>query len=402
MKRLLNRGFNFSILPNKMDLTQVLTDYKKFERTIVWHEFWHGKDTEIDYEKPIFQIVKTNMPKNYSVPEGLKIFLSSVKSEILDPKNRNNIQCNLPVDEICALKELIKLQKDREIVIKSCDKGAGIMILDFKQYMQACYDHLTSKTANGTPYYSNVDDLAEERVKTKIRKILKDMLEKNVISKSEFDAMNADDKTPGRFYSNFKIHKPHKHGEPPPVRPIISGAGSITEGIATFVEFFIHKIATTHETYLQDTPDFLRMISRLNKGPKLGTNAILATWDAIGLYTNIIHTEGLSCLQEQLNEQTQQETPSEYIIQLMEVILNQNIFTFHDSLWKQEVGAAMGSKPIPHYANIFMARTMDKGMKNLALKYNEKKYKSLTIIKTFFRWLFFLFLMEQQSNSTNF
>ena len=72
MKRLLNRGFNFSILPNKMDLTQVLTDYKKFERTIVWHEFWHGKNTEIDYEKPIFQVVKTNMPKNHTVPEGLK------------------------------------------------------------------------------------------------------------------------------------------------------------------------------------------------------------------------------------------------------------------------------------------------------------------------------------------
>ena len=268
-------------------------------------------------------------------------------------KTEKNIQGNLPMDEIVALKELIKLQKDREIVIKACDKGAGIMILDFKQYMEACYDHLTSKTANGTPYYSKVDDLAEERVKTKIRKILKDMLEKNVISKTEFDAMSADDKTPGRFYSNFKIHKPHKHGEPPPVRPIISGAGSITEGIATVVEFFIHKIATTHETYLQDTPGFLRMISQLNNGPTLGKNAILATWDAIGLYTNIIHTEGLSCLQEQLNEQTQHETPSEHIIQLMEVILSQNIFTFHDSLWKQEVGAAMGCKPIPHYANIF-------------------------------------------------
>ena len=228
-----------------------------------------------------------------------------------------------------------------------------------------------------------MDDLAEERVKTKIRKILKDMLEKNVISKTEFDAMSADDKTPGRFYSNFKIHKPHKHGEPPPVRPIISGAGSITEGIATFVEFFIQKIATTHETYLQDTPDFLRMISQLNKGPKLGKNAILATWDVIGLYTNIIHTEGLSCLQEQLNEQTHHETPSEHIIQLMEVILKQNIFTFHDSLWKQEVGAAMGSKPIPHYANIFMARTMDKGMKNLALKYNKKNTESLQLLKRF-------------------
>ena len=67
----------------------------------------------------------------------------------------------------------------------------------------------------------------------------------------------------------------------------------------------------------------------------------------------------------------------------MEVILNQNIFTFHDSLWKQEVGAAMGSKPIPHYANIFMARTMNKGMKNLALKYNANNTEALQLLKRF-------------------
>ena len=63
MKRLLNRGFNLSIHPNKMDLTQLLTDYKQFERSIVWLELCYGKDTEIDYEKLIFQVVKPICPK---------------------------------------------------------------------------------------------------------------------------------------------------------------------------------------------------------------------------------------------------------------------------------------------------------------------------------------------------
>ena len=64
-----------------------------------------------------------------------KTFLNAVKSELTDPRNRNKEACNLPVDELNALKEFIKLQKDRVIVIKACDKGAGIMIFNFNEYL---------------------------------------------------------------------------------------------------------------------------------------------------------------------------------------------------------------------------------------------------------------------------
>ena len=270
MERLLNRGFNFSILPNKMDLTQVLTDYKKFERRIIWHEYHFGKDDQSEDEKPAFRTQKTNLPKNNVIPEGLKVFLNSVKSELLDPRNRNKEECNIPVDEIIALKELIQLKKDQKIVIKACDKGAGIMILNFSEYMKACYDHLLSKTADGQKYYEKVDDFSVERAKVNITNILKEGLENNFINKQEYDSMIPEDKNPGKFYSNLKVHKPHTYMKaPPPVRPINSGSGSLTEGIATFVEHHIKQSATTHSTYLQDTPDFLRIISHINKGPKL-------------------------------------------------------------------------------------------------------------------------------------
>ena len=91
------------------------------------------------------------MPKGYTTPNDLKIFLSSIKSELSDPRNRNKEDCNLPINEIHALKQLITLQKERKIVIKACDKGAGIMILDVKDYIKACYNHLLSKTASDKP-----------------------------------------------------------------------------------------------------------------------------------------------------------------------------------------------------------------------------------------------------------
>ena len=110
--------------------------------------------------------------------------------------------------------------------------------------------------------------------------------------------MSVEEKGPGRFYCNFKVHKKHEHMKPPPVRPITSGSGSLTEGIATFVEHHIQNISTNHETYIQDTPDFLRMINKINGGPKLGKQVVLATLDVEGLFTNITHTEGLQCLQK--------------------------------------------------------------------------------------------------------
>jgi hypothetical protein len=178
------------------------------------------------------------------------------------------------------------------------------------------------------PYYNKVDELEVEISKANIKNVLEEMLKKEIISKQEFDAMLADDKNPGRFYSNFKVHKTHVHRRAPPVRPINSGCGSITEGIATYVEHHIKQSATLHDTYIQDTPDFLRFITHINNGPQLKTNAILVTWDVEGLFTNIVHKDGLHCLQEQLEERTQPKVPSEYLIKLMGLILHQNIFFF--------------------------------------------------------------------------
>ena len=267
MDRLLNRGLNFSILPDKIDITQLLVDCKKYERAVIWTEYWHGKENIELKEQPIFKTNKSNLPKNYRVPDDLKVFLNSIRSEISDPRNRIDEECNLPPDEKAALKDLAKLQKDKKIVIKSCDKGAGILILDYSEYMKACYKHLSSTNPEQSPYYSQVDGLEVERTKTKIETILKDAIQNSIKTKDEYEGMIANDKEPGRFYCNFKIHKQHETNKAPPERPIISGSGSITEGIGEYVNFHIKEIGSKHDSYIQDTPDFLRIIKNINEGP---------------------------------------------------------------------------------------------------------------------------------------
>ena len=41
---------------------------------------------------------------------------------------------------------------------------------------------------------------------------------------------------------------------------------------------------------------------------------------------------------------------------MMEILLKNNVFVFYETNWIQNVGAAMGCKPVPPYANIFMAQ----------------------------------------------
>ena len=147
MDKLINKGLNITILPRRLDITEVLVDYKKFARSVIWQEFWHGRDqnSDIDLKTPIFKNHnKKNLPKNYQVPKNLQIFLNSIKSEILDPRNRNSTNCNISPQETQALKEIIKLQKERIITIKECDKGAGVIVLDFNEYINDCLEHLTS------------------------------------------------------------------------------------------------------------------------------------------------------------------------------------------------------------------------------------------------------------------
>ena len=282
MTNVLNRGLNFCILPMKLDITQVLVDWKRFERTMIWTEFWHGSEDCINKER-IFQIKKNNLPKNHKTPDDLKVYLEAAKWELIDNKNRTKTECNLPSEEVKAIKELIQLQKDRIITIKPCDKGAGIIILDFQEYLRACTDHLNSKQlqTNGesVPYYEKVDSSVVQEAKSKIKLILEEGYDNLIISKEEYEAMDPTDKNPSKFYCTFKVHKNHKEGEAPPERPIISGSGSITENPSLYLEHHLKDIAKKHSTYLQDTPHFLREIEQINMGPKLPENAMLVTLD---------------------------------------------------------------------------------------------------------------------------
>jgi hypothetical protein len=138
MTKILNRGLNFCVTPLTLNLTEVLVDYRKYERKVKWVEFFSDQnedndpDTEIEWKPEIFRKEKSNLPPNTS--NAVKTFLNSVKSDITG-STFNKTRSNISKDETEALKTLVKLQRNCVIVIKPCDKGAGIIIVDHAKYV---------------------------------------------------------------------------------------------------------------------------------------------------------------------------------------------------------------------------------------------------------------------------
>ena len=82
------------------------------------------------------------------------------------------------------------------------------------------------------------------------------------------------------------------------------------------------------------------------------------------MYTNIPQDEGLDIVEQALDDRSL-PFPKEFLTSLLELTLKYNIFEFNSELYLQLIGTAMGIRPAPSYANLFMAK-IDKVAQDLA------------------------------------
>ena len=264
--------------------------------------------------------------------------------------------------------------------------------MNFTEYLRASNAHLNSTLKNldgsTSKYYTKVNNTCIEEARMKLLNVLTEALDNKMISKEEFDAMNPEGKGAAKFYLTFKVHKEHKPGSAPPERPICSGSGSMYENVSTFVEHFIKEAGTTHQTYLKDTPDFFRFIEEINKTGNISEKSMLLTMDVIGLFTNIPKEDGINAVTEALEEKEVKEINTQFLVRLLRLILENNIMEFNSELYKQEIGAPMGSKPVPPYANTFVARKIDHNILKIAEKYSKDGKLPMEYLKRFLDDLF--------------
>ena len=151
-----------------------------------------------------------------------------------------------------------------------------------------------------------------------------------------------------QFYTLTKIHKPTPVG-----RPIISGCECPTERISSFLDCLLQPIAKSQKSYLEDTTDFINFIEKT----RVVENAILVSMDVISLYTNIPQEEGITiiCKAYETLYQNKPPTPSQYLADMLRLILRENSVQFVGKSYLQVQGTAMGTKMAVAFASIFMS-----------------------------------------------
>ena len=121
------------------------------------------------------------------------------------------------------------------------------------------------------------------------------------------------------FYTVTKIHKPTLVG-----RPIISGCNGPTERISAFVDILLQPVSTSQTSYLKDSTDFINFIEK----------------------TNIPQEEGITtvCNAYENFHKNNPPIPTNYIKEMLELILKEDSFQFNGNNYLQIHGTAMGTK----------------------------------------------------------
>ena len=128
-----------------------------------------------------------------------------------------------------------------------------------------------------------------------------------------------------KFSTFYLLHNIHKRLHNAPCRPIISNSGYYTEKTSSFPDHYLQLLPQAVKSYVKDTNLFLK---RLILYPKLPKSIILCTMDVVGLYASIPHEEGLFALRKQLESRKDKYASPDTIIDLAELVLKSDIFTF--------------------------------------------------------------------------
>ena len=336
----LSKGLSFCPTPKEIDVFALKKDMLDYVRRLRLKEYFCGDDdVGGDFsQKPAFR-KKSSWCPDRNRDLILETYVDMLERKIFSHDLRVHYQRNISKEEQEALENLRGYD---DIVIKQADKGSAVVVMDREKYVNEAMRQLNDENV----YIPLKKDPTAEMIK-KINARIITLHDDGYISDStlQYLLINSDARA-GRFYLLPKIHKTNCSG-----RPVIPGCNTPTEKISAFVDQQLKPLVPLTPSYVKDTNDFLTKLKDMDRFPK---EAILVTIDVVGLYPHIPHNEGLAAIRKILNTRTNQEIPTDDIVDLAELVLKNNNFEFDGKHFLQKRGTAIGTRMAPAYANLFM------------------------------------------------
>ncbi|KAJ1109556.1 hypothetical protein NDU88_006916 [Pleurodeles waltl] len=182
---------------------------------------------------------------------------------------------------------LLRLQQNRNMVIKPCDKGGGIVLLDTDQYKHKI------RLMLGVPeHYSKANSGWQREVKKTIQEVSLKAYNDGLICEKEYTYLNP---MTTRVPILYGLPKVHKSETDPPFRPIVSTVGSVTEPLSKYVETFLKTRVVQLPAYVKDTGHIISTLEGASFNPD---REFLVTMDIEALYTNIPQHEAWQAVRQ--------------------------------------------------------------------------------------------------------
>ncbi|XP_043911489.1 deleted in malignant brain tumors 1 protein-like [Protopterus annectens] len=164
---------------------------------------------------------------------------------------------NLSLSERQAIFEL---QNNRDIVIISADKGGTVVVMNWSDY-----DKEAKRQLSDRHYYAEMSINPTFRFKKQIDDFLSIARDEGIITANVLQQLTIQDSANQYIYFLPKIHKDPVN---PPGSPIVSSRGYITEPLSIFLTKYLKPLLSQVRSRLQDTTEFLQIISDTQLEPE--------------------------------------------------------------------------------------------------------------------------------------
>ena len=350
---LLSRGLKFIPDRHKVDKLKLLADLTEWERRMRLREFFYAEGTE-----PQTKQDKNDPSEKFKVPKKssftpnkgrdmwLDMYIEMVKTDITNSLQKLG-KLNISPGENDAF---LSLLHNDDIVIRPADKGSGIVVLDKVKYIQSLQKEMEESDS-----YDVTDEDQTKKSLREVKKLVNKMYRDGAISKDIKQFLIPRYPKAGSLKGNPKLHKNNA-----PMRTIVNGMNTATEKLAELAEYELNEYVITSPSYIRDTTDFINTLKEIDE--PLPEGIILFCFDVCKLYPSVPKQEGLEACREGLNSRSRSIVPTEEVLKMIKVVLDNNNFNLGNKHYIQTNGIAIGSKLGKNFACSYMRKWDEKLM----------------------------------------
>jgi len=135
-------------------------------------------------------------------------------------------------------------------------------------------------------------------------------------------------------------------------RPIVAGYNWILTPASIFVGHYLKKFSNKFNTILLDSLSLVKILEK----EQFSSDCYLFTVDFKSLYTNIPVQHAIELMKELVNEYRNVISNADFVIDLLELVLDNSLLEFHGEYFQQIFGIIMGTNVAPILANLYLAK----------------------------------------------